>query len=111
VHYRHFPLLEQNFGRLCTFRGSPAPPNKLNHVSTNPREKRGTTQPIAKSAGCIFQKSGEMSRGNWWTSSLKIRPSESALSKCTVNFIVNDGGATATEMLELIEPNQASGPK
>jgi len=32
VHYRHFPLLEQNFAVSAHSRGSPAPRDKLNHV-------------------------------------------------------------------------------
>src|SRR5207249_9507858 len=55
VHYRHFPLLEQNFAVSATFRGSPAAREQIESRLHESQEKRRTTQPIAKSAGCIFK--------------------------------------------------------
>ena len=69
------------------------------------QEKRRTTQPAAKSAGCIFKNPSTIPAGKL--------VDELGLKNCAVgkarvsevhgNFIVNDGGATAAEMLELIE--------
>ncbi|MDQ2824477.1 MAG: UDP-N-acetylmuramate--L-alanine ligase, partial [Verrucomicrobiota bacterium] len=55
VHYRHFPLLEKNFAVSGTFRGQPAPRDKIDQRLQESQEKRRTSQPIAKSAGCIFK--------------------------------------------------------
>src|SRR5438046_10750647 len=50
VHYRHFPLLEQNFAVSATFRGAPAAREQIESRLHESQEKRRTTQPIAKSA-------------------------------------------------------------
>ena len=78
--------------------------NKLNHVSES-QEKRRTTQPIAKSAGCIFKNSEKCPAGKL-VDELGLKNSsvgKARVSEVHGNFIVNDGGATATEMLELID--------
>ena len=55
VHYRHFPLLEKNFAVSAVFRGTPAPREEITRKLEASQEKRRTSQPIAKSAGCIFK--------------------------------------------------------
>src|SRR6266849_6636293 len=105
VHYRHFPLLEQNFAVSATFRGSPAAREQIESRLHESQEKRRTTQPIAKSAGCIF-KNPEKCLAGKLVDELGLK--NSAVGKARVsevhgNFIVNDGGATATDMLELID--------
>src|SRR5438552_15247324 len=110
VHYRHFPLLEQNFAVSATFRGSPAAREQIESRLHESQEKRRTTQPIAKSAGCIFKNPDSIPAGKL--------VDELGLKNCAVgkarvsevhgNFIVNDGGATAAEMLELIAKIQAT---
>ena len=105
VHYRHFPLLEQNFAVSATFRGTPAAREQIESRLHESQEKRRTTQPIAKSAGCIFKNPDKCPAGKL-VDELGLK--NSAVGKARVsevhgNFIVNDGGATATEMLELID--------
>src|SRR5713226_23203 len=105
VHYRHFPLLEQNFAVSATFRGSPAAREQIESRLHESQEKRRTTQPIAKSAGCIFKNPEKCPAGKL-VDELGLK--NSAVGKARVsevhgNFIVNDGGATATDMLELID--------
>jgi len=105
VHYRHFPLLEQNFAVSATFRGTPAAREQIESRLHESQEKRRTTQPIAKSAGCIFKNPEKCPAGKL-VDELGLK--NSAVGKARVsevhgNFIVNDGGATATDMLELIE--------
>ncbi len=73
--------------------------------STNRRRNVGPRQPAASSAGCIFKNPVACPAGKL--------VDELGLKNCAVgharvsevhgNFIVNDGGATAAEMLELIE--------
>src|SRR5216117_583961 len=55
VHYRSFPLLENNFAVSAVFRGQPAPAEQIARKLHASQEKRRTWQPIAKSAGCIFK--------------------------------------------------------
>jgi UDP-N-acetylenolpyruvoylglucosamine reductase len=105
VHYRHFPLLEQNFAVSATFRGLPAPREQIESRLHESQEKRRTTQPIAKSAGCIFKNPDKCPAGKL-VDELGFKNSsvgKARVSEVHGNFIVNDGGATATEMLELID--------
>src|SRR5205809_1039737 len=105
VHYRHFPLLEQNFAVSAPFRGSPAPREQIESRLRESQEKRRTTQPIAKSAGCIFKNPDKCPAGKL-VDELGLKNSsvgKARVSEVHGNFIVNDGGATATEMLELID--------
>src|SRR4029077_9012795 len=55
VHYRHFPLLENNYAISATFRAAPSKRDQIEARLHESQEKRRTTQPIAKSAGCIFK--------------------------------------------------------
>ena len=105
VQYRHFPLLEHNFAVSATFRCRVAKRDEIDARLRESQEKRRTTQPIAKSAGCIFKNPDRCPAGKL-VDELGLK--NSAVGKARVsevhgNFIVNDGGATATEMLDLIK--------
>jgi UDP-N-acetylmuramate--L-alanine ligase/UDP-N-acetylenolpyruvoylglucosamine reductase len=105
VHYRHFPLLESNFAVSATFRATPATREQIEARLHESQEKRRATQPIAKSAGCIF-KNPETCPAGKLVDELGLKNSaigNARVSEVHGNFIVNDGGATANEMLELIE--------
>jgi UDP-N-acetylmuramate--L-alanine ligase/UDP-N-acetylenolpyruvoylglucosamine reductase len=105
VHYRDFPLLKENFAVAATFRATPAKREQIESKLHESQEKRRTTQPIAKSAGCIFKNPEQCPAGKL-VDELGLK--NSAVGKARVsevhgNFIVNDGGATANEVLELID--------
>ncbi|MBV9619048.1 MAG: UDP-N-acetylmuramate--L-alanine ligase [Verrucomicrobia bacterium] len=105
VHYRHFPLLEKNFAVSATFRATASNREQIESKLRESQEKRRTTQPIAKSAGCIFKNPEKCPAGKL-VDELGLK--NSAVGKARVsevhgNFIVNDGGATAADMLELID--------
>lgn len=105
VFYRHFPLLENNFAISATFRVQPAERKMIDSRLRESQEKRRTTQPVAKSAGCIFKNPDSIPAGKL-VDELGLKNSRvgnARVSEVHGNFIVNDGGATATEMLELIE--------
>jgi UDP-N-acetylenolpyruvoylglucosamine reductase len=110
VHYRHFPLLEQNFAVSAVFRGKPAPKEEITRKLEASQEKRRTSQPIAKSAGCIFKNTNSIPAGKLVDElGLKnARVGQARVSEVHGNFIVNDGGATADEMLELIDKIKAT---
>jgi len=105
VHYRDFPLLKKNFAVSAVFRGQPAPPEEIVRKLAASQEKRRTSQPAAKSAGCIFKNPDSCSAGEL-VDQLGLKNSsigKARVSEVHGNFIVNDGGATARDMLELIE--------
>jgi len=110
VHYRNFPLLEKNFAVCAVFRGSPAPLEEIVRKLEASQEKRRTSQPAAKSAGCIFKNPDSCPAGKLIDElGLKnSRVGKARVSEVHGNFIVNDGGATAAEMLELIERIKAT---
>ncbi len=105
VYYRNFPLLETNFAVSAVFRGHRAPVEEIERNLRASQEKRRATQPAAKSAGCIFKNPDSCPAGKLIEElGLKnCRVGKARVSEVHGNFIVNDGGATAAEMLELIE--------
>ena len=105
VHYRSFPLLENNFAVSAVFRGQPAPAEQIARKLHASQEKRRISQPIAKSAGCIFKNPQNCPAGQL-VEELGLKNlgiGKARVSEVHGNFIVNDGGATAAEMLQLIE--------
>ena len=88
-----------------TLHAQPAERAKIDERLRESQEKRRTTQPVAKSAGCIFKNPNSIPAGKLVDElGLKnLRVGNARVSEVHGNFIVNDGGATATEMLELID--------
>jgi UDP-N-acetylmuramate--alanine ligase len=104
IHYRHVPLLEGNYAVSAVFRGTPAAAEEIERRLDESQEKRRTTQPAAKSAGCIFKNPATIPAGKLVDElGLKnTRVGNARVSEVHGNFIVNDGGASASEVLELI---------
>jgi len=110
VHYRNLPLLEKNFAVSAVFRGQPAPLEEIVRKLEASQEKRRASQPAAKSAGCIFKNPDSCPAGKL-VDELGLKNShvgKARVSEVHGNFIVNDGGATAAEVLELIEKIKAT---
>ncbi len=110
VHYRDVPSLKTNYAVSATFRGRPGDPAEIRRLLDESAQKRKTSQPIASSAGCIFKNpSKEMPAGRLVDElGLKdTRVGAARVSEVHGNFIVNDGGATADDVLELIAQIQA----
>ena len=104
VHYRHFPLLEKNFAVSAVLRATCRARRNRARLDES-QEKRRTTQPAAKSAGCIFKNPASIPAGKL-VDELGLKNSRvgnARVSQVHGNFIVNDGDATASEVLELIE--------
>jgi UDP-N-acetylmuramate--alanine ligase len=105
VFYRRFPLLEKNFAISATFRAQPDERATIDGRLRKSQEKRRTTQPVAKSAGCIFKNPDSIPAGQL-VDELGLKNSRvgnARVSQVHGNFIVNDGGATATDVLQLID--------
>jgi UDP-N-acetylenolpyruvoylglucosamine reductase len=105
VQYRSVPSLLTNYAVSAIFRGKPASRESIDRLLEESQEKRRTTQPIAKSAGCIFKNPTSIPAGKLVDElGLKnARVGKARVSEVHGNFLVNDGGASAREMLELIE--------
>jgi UDP-N-acetylenolpyruvoylglucosamine reductase len=110
VHYRHVPLLEENFAVSAVFRGEKSSEAEIVRRLEESQEKRRRTQPAAKSAGCIFKNPEACPAGKLVEElGLKnLRVGDARVSEVHGNFIVNEGAATAGEVLELIGQIQAS---
>lgn len=105
IRYRHVPSLDDNFAISAVFRGEKTSAEEIVRRLEESQEKRRSTQPSAKSAGCIFKNPAACPAGKLVDElGLKdARVGEARVSRVHGNFIVNDGGATAVEMLQLIE--------
>src|SRR5947199_4750330 len=110
VHYRHVPSLDRNYAVSAVFKGTPTPSEEIERRLNESQEKRRTSQPAAKSAGCIFKNPTTLPAGKLVDElGLKnLAVGKARVSEVHGNFIVNDGGATAAEMLELIEEIKAT---
>jgi UDP-N-acetylenolpyruvoylglucosamine reductase len=105
VHYRHVSDLEKNFAVSAVFRAHPSTADEILRKLQASQDKRRTSQPIAKSAGCIFKNPDACPAGKLVDElGLKNRRVGHALvSEVHGNFIINEGGATASEVLQLID--------
>jgi UDP-N-acetylmuramate--alanine ligase len=103
-HYRNVPELAHHIAVSAVFKGTPAPDDVIASRMAASKEKRRTSQPVAASAGCIFKNPGLIGAGQLLDEmGLKDTGVGAArVSKVHGNFIVNDGSATAANVLELI---------
>jgi len=113
ISYRHVPSLERNYAVSAVFKGRPAAAEEIARRLDESQEKRRTTQPSAKSAGCIFKNPKSIPAGKLVDElGLKnTRVGNARVSEIHGNFIVNDGNASATEVLELIAKIQETARK
>lgn len=109
VHYRNVPALAENFVVSAAFRGERSTPEEIVRRLQESQEKRHSTQPSAKSAGCIFKNPAGCAAGKL-VDELGLkgrRVGDAVVSNVHGNFIVNEGKASAAEVLELIGQIQA----
>ena len=103
--YRHVPELATHYAVSAVFRGQPAPVGEIDALLAVSKEKRRTSQPVAASAGCIFKNPGPMPAGKL-IDDLGLKDTAigaARISSIHGNFMVNEGGATAADVLALIE--------
>jgi UDP-N-acetylmuramate--alanine ligase len=110
IQYRHVPSLQTNYAVSAIFRGAPASADEIARHLHESQQKRRISQPVAKSAGCIFKNPASCPAGKLVDElGLKnLRVGQARVSDVHGNFIVNDGGATASDILELIGKIQQS---
>jgi UDP-N-acetylmuramate--alanine ligase len=109
VQYRNVPALRDHYVVSAVFKGSPGKLEEIEDRLEIAAKKRRSTQPIAASAGCIFKNPVECPAGKLVEElGLKNQSIGAArVSEIHGNFIVNDGEATAREVIQLINQIQA----
>ena len=103
--YRSVPEFADHYCVSAVFRGVPAPVEQIDALLQQSMEKRKTSQPIAASAGCIFKNPAACPAGRL-VDELGLKESgegAAMVSAAHGNFIINTGGATATDVLNLIQ--------
>ena len=101
--YRSSPFFKTHIALGADFRGRPAPRETILQTTQAFNEKRWSSQPKDPSAGCIFKNPGIPAGRLIEELGLKGRRVGGAVvSTVHGNFIVNEGGATANDVLELI---------
>ncbi len=110
IRYRDVPSLQENFAVSAVLRGKKSSVEEIVKELDASQKKRRASQPSAKSAGCIFKNPracpagklvDELGLKGW-------RVGDARVSEVHGNFIVNDGAATADQVLELIGQIQAT---
>jgi UDP-N-acetylenolpyruvoylglucosamine reductase len=104
VEYRACPLLKTHIALGAVFKCVPLSRAEIEQRMMAYSEKRWESQPAAPSAGCIFKNPGTIPAGKLVDElGLKgMRVGGAVVSAEHGNFIVNDGNATARDVLELI---------
>jgi UDP-N-acetylenolpyruvoylglucosamine reductase len=105
VEYRNCPLFKTNIVLGAVFQGAKSDRASIDRRMNECSQKRWNSQPAAPSAGCIFKNAVTVPTGRLIEElGLKgARRGGAVISDVHGNFIVNEGRATAREILELIE--------
>lgn len=109
ICYRDVPTLSDRYAVSALFRGEKSSIAAIDRRLTESSQRRKATQPVAASAGCIFKNPVETPAGQLVEElGLKNhRIGAARVSEIHGNFIVNDGGANARQILNLIAEIQS----
>ncbi|MCU0783104.1 MAG: UDP-N-acetylmuramate dehydrogenase [Verrucomicrobia bacterium] len=105
VGYRCCPLLKDHIALGVVFQGKSAPREDIKERMNEFSHKRWESQPAAPSAGCMFKNPAAIPAGKL-IDELGLKGTHVGGAMVSVehgNYIVNDGTATARDVLELIE--------
>ncbi len=104
-YYRNVPELRDNYAVSAVFRGRPTEAAQIDARMEESMRKRRDSQPVAASAGCIFKNPEECPAGRLVEElGLKdLRVGAARVSEVHGNFIVNEGEASAAEVLSIID--------
>ena len=104
VEYRSCAVLKTSVALGAVFRCTPQPREEIERRMKTYSEKRWASQPAAPSAGCMFKNPAMIAAGKL-IDELGLKNTKvggARISQEHGNFLVNDGGATAKDVLELI---------
>jgi UDP-N-acetylenolpyruvoylglucosamine reductase len=104
VSYRSCGLLKNHVALGAVFQCTPQPRPEIEARMKAYSEKRWGSQPAAPSAGCMFKNPAAITAGKL-IDELGLKGAKiggARVSQEHGNFLVNDGGATARDVLELI---------
>jgi UDP-N-acetylenolpyruvoylglucosamine reductase len=105
VEYRACPLFRTHIALEAVFRGVPAPRGQIEARLNEFNTKRWTAQPAMPSAGCTFKNPAAIPAGRL-IEELGLKGTRVGGAMVSVehgNFIINEGNATARQILELID--------
>jgi UDP-N-acetylenolpyruvoylglucosamine reductase len=104
VEYRSCPAFKTHIALAATLKGHPGAREAIEQRMNECSRKRWQSQPAAPSAGCLFKNPASIPAGKLIDElGLKgTRVGGAVVSLEHGNFIVNVGGATARDVLELI---------
>jgi len=105
VEYRGCPLFKDHIALGAVLKGVPADKETIAERMNTYSHKRWESQPAAPSAGCIFKNPKTIPAGKLIDElGLKgMRVGAAVVSDVHGNFIVNEGGARAQDVLNLID--------
>lgn len=104
-YYRNVPELAHNIAVSAVFKGVPKPDPEIAAAMAASKNKRRSSQPVAASAGCIFKNPEGIGAGQL-VDEMGLKDSgvgNAKVSEVHGNFIVNEGKATARDVLDLID--------
>jgi UDP-N-acetylenolpyruvoylglucosamine reductase len=105
VSYRSCATLKNHVVLGAVFRCTPAPREEIEARMKAFSEKRWSSQPAAPSAGCMFKNPAAIPAGKL-IDELGLKGTKIGGARVSLehgNFLVNDGNATAKDVLNLIE--------
>ena len=103
-HYRNVPEFEERYVVSAVLKGSPAPLEEIDAKLAASHQKRRTSQPVGASCGCVF-KNPEVCGAGKLVDDLGLKGrsvNQVVVSDVHGNFIVNKGGASARDVLDLV---------
>lgn len=105
VAYRSCPLFRDHIALSAVLKAQPGARAAIEQRMSEFGQKRWSSQPAAPSAGCIFKNPAAVPAGRLIDElGLKgTRVGDAVVSPAHGNFIVNEGAATAADILALIE--------
>jgi UDP-N-acetylenolpyruvoylglucosamine reductase len=106
VEYRSCPLFKTNIALGATFQGRSDSKEAIVRRAEEFNQKRWASQPKEPSAGCIFKNPSPTLSAGKLIDELGLKGTRrggAVVSMVHGNFIVNDGSATARDVLELID--------
>ena len=104
VTYRSCATLKNHIALGAVFQCKPEPREEIEKRMKAYSEKRWSSQPAAPSAGCLFKNPATIPAGRL-IDELGLKNTRVGGARISLehgNFLVNDGGATAKDVLELI---------